>query len=97
MNRPETFREQIDTIFEVDHDSGPTALRLAEVTDQRGGGGMLQFSLFFHGAPDRLLSQGTYAFRHEALGSLSLFIVPIIGSNAERIIYQACFSVPAEP
>jgi uncharacterized protein DUF6916 len=95
MNDPETFREQLDTVFQVDHDSGTIQLRLAEVADEHIGGGMRQFSIFFHGAAERILPQGMYAFHHDALGSLTLFIVPVIGSNAERIVYQACFSGPA--
>jgi hypothetical protein len=96
MNDPETFREQLDTVFQVDHGSGSIPLRLAEVADERIGGGMQQFSLYFHGASDRMLPQGMYAFHHDALGSLTLFIVPVIGSNAERIVYQACFSGPIQ-
>jgi hypothetical protein len=96
MNDPETFREQLDTVFQVDHDSGVIPLRLAEVADERVGGGMQQFSLFFHGPADRILPQGMYSFRHEAMGSRRLFIVPVIGSNAERIVYEACFSGPVQ-
>jgi hypothetical protein len=40
MNAPETFREQLDTVFHVDHESGPIPLRLAEVGDERVGGGI---------------------------------------------------------
>jgi hypothetical protein len=93
MNDPEGFREQLDTIFHVDHASGPIQLRLADVTDEHVARGVRQFSLFFHGPPDRILPQNTYSLRHEALGSLALFIVPVVGSNHERIVYQACFSV----
>jgi hypothetical protein len=96
MNDPETFREQLDTVFQVDHDSGPIPLRLAEVADERVGGGMQQFSLYFHGAADRILQQGMYSFRHDALGSLTLFIAPGIGSDAQRIVDQACFSGPGQ-
>jgi len=92
MNDPDAYREQVDTVFQVEHQAGPVPLRLAEVADQGTGGGFQQFSLFFHGPADRLLPQGTYAMRHDALGTLALFIVPIVGSNAERIIYQAAFS-----
>ena len=91
---PATFRAQIDTVFGVDHDSGPVPLRLAEVADERIGGGFQQFSLFFHGPPDRLLPQGAYSLRHDAFGTLELFIVPVLGSNHERIVYQACLSRP---
>jgi hypothetical protein len=92
---PATYREQLGTIFSVDQ-PGPIGLQLTEVTDELVSRGIRQFSLFFHGPADRILPQGTYAFRHAALGSLMLFIVPVIGSNAERIVYQACFSVPIE-
>src|ERR1700722_380591 len=89
------YREQLGTIFSVDQ-PGPIELQLTEVTDERVSGGIRQFSLFFHGPADRLLPQGTYSFRHAALGSVMLIIVPVIGSNAERIVYQACFNVPIE-
>jgi hypothetical protein len=92
---PATYREQLGTTFSVDQ-PGPVELRLAEVTDERVSSGIRQFSLFFHGPADRILAQGTYTFRHDALGSLMLFVVPVIGSNAERIVYQACFSTPIE-
>ena len=97
LNDPAIFREHVETEFRVQHASGPIPLRLAEVADEHIAGGIHQFSLFFHGPSDRILPQGTYAFRHDALGSLALFIVPVIGSNHERIIYQACFSRPAPP
>ena len=94
MNDPDRFREQVDTIFRVDHDSGPIQLRLVEVADGPAGGGFQRFSLLFHGPADRVLPQGTYDFHHDALGSLMVFIVPVIGSNAERIVYEAVFSRP---
>lgn len=96
MNDPEAFREQLDTIFQVDDASGPTPLRLVNVADDGVARGIRQFSLFFHGPADRVLPQNTYSFHHEALGSLDLFIVPVVGSNRERVVYQACFNVAAE-
>jgi uncharacterized protein DUF6916 len=95
MNDPETFREQLDTIFQLDDPSGPIQLRLVEVADEGVARGIRQFSVFFHGPADRVLPQNTYSFTHEALGSLAFFIVPVVGSNQERIVYQACFSVVA--
>ena len=95
MNDPAKFREQLNTVFRVDHNAGAVPLVLAEVTDSRVSGGFEHFSLFFHGPSDRILAQGTYAMQHDALGTLDLFIVPVMGSNAERIIYQAHFSLPA--
>jgi len=95
MNDPEIFQGQLDSVFMAKHDGGPVGLRLVEVADERVGRGIQQFSLFFHGPAESLLPQGTYAFHHEKLGALELFIVPVIGSNDERIVYQACFSRPA--
>jgi hypothetical protein len=99
MNDPAMFREQLDTIFQLDVEadgSGPIQLRLVNVADDGVASGIRQFSLFFHGPADRVLPQNTYSFRHEALGSLALFIVPVVGSNRERVVYQACFNVAAE-
>jgi hypothetical protein len=94
MNDPDTFREQLDTIFQIE-DAPAIQLRLVDVKDGGAARGIRQFSLFFHGPGDHVLPQNTYALRHEALGSLAIFIVPIVGSTPERILYQACFSVAA--
>ena len=96
MYHPETFQPQLDTIFELDDASG-IQLRLVEVTDEGVAHGIRQFSVFFHGPADRVLPADTYSFRHQALGSIELFITPIVGSNHERIVYQACFSVVVPP
>ena len=92
MNDPAIYRAHVDTVFRVEHPSGTISLRLAEVADERIVGRIQQFSLLFHGPSDRILPQGTYPLAHDVLGGIDLFIVPIVGSNHERIIYQACFS-----
>jgi len=86
------FREQIATSFEVAHPAGAIPLRLADVSDERLAGGFVFFSVFLHGPSDRLLPQATYTMQHPVLGPLDLFIVPVLGSNHERIIYEAAFS-----
>ena len=94
-NDPARFRAQLNTTFLVGLDSATVALRLVDVVEGRVSGGMRQFSLYFHGPADRVLPQDTYVFQHEALGVLALFIVPVVGSDLQRIVYQACFSGPA--
>ena len=90
---PTVYRKHIDTIFVVsDAAASSVRLRLAAVFGERVAGAIRQFSLFFHGPPDRVLSQGTYHLDHDAIGPLSLFLVPVIGSNNERIVYEACFT-----
>jgi hypothetical protein len=90
-----TFRAHLGTTLDVELGTERVPLRLVDVAGERTGGGFVRFSVLFHGPPDRLLAQGSYTFHHQALGSLVLFIVPIVGSDAERIVYEACFSQPA--
>ena len=95
MIEPATFREHVGTVFTVTEESRAVALRLAEVTDEGVSNGMRQFSLFFHGPGQPLLSERIHALAHDTLGTFEIFIVPVVGSNASRAIYQACFSLPA--
>ncbi len=97
MSDPGTFRPYVGTDFIVGAAEAPVPLRLVDVADDGISNGMQQFSLFFHGPPDRRLPDGIHAMAHAALGTLEIFIVPVVGSNADRIIYQACFSAPARP
>jgi hypothetical protein len=46
---------------------------------------------------DRPLAQGNYEFQHGTLGAFPLFIVPLLESNRDRMVYEACFSRPVEP
>lgn len=51
------------------------------------------FSITFRGSsPDILLNQGTFALRHEELGRLELFMVPIGQLPDGNYRYQACFT-----
>jgi hypothetical protein len=95
MVDPEAFQQQLETLFEVHDGPVPIQLRLVEVTDEGIARGVRQFSLFFRGPAERALPQGTYSLQHEALGSLGIFLVPILGSTRDSILYQACFSVSA--
>jgi len=95
VNDPETFRPHIGTDFTVSGGERPVILRLADVNDAGISNGMRQFSLLFHGPGDRQLPDGIHAMTHDALGPLEIFIVPVVGSNAARIVYQACFSAAA--
>lgn len=91
---PAIYRPHIGTDFTIDAGDWRMALTLADVVDDGSVNGMRQFSLLFHGPGNRVLSDGIYAMQHPALGSLDLFIVPIVGTTAALAIYQACFSAP---
>jgi hypothetical protein len=92
------FRAHMSTAFVLDPGDRrePVTLTLVEVTEGRSGGGFHRFSVLFHGPSDRMVGQGLYTIQHQSLGTLELFLVPVIGSNAERMLYEACFSQPIE-
>jgi hypothetical protein len=92
---PDVYRPHVGTTFSIDATPAPVVLRLAAVEDVASAARSLQFSLLFHGSPAQLIQPGTYVLRHDALGPLLLYIAPIVGSNHERIVYQACFNVVA--
>lgn len=89
---PETFQPHVGSDFTIADREPPVVLRLADVIDAGVSDGMQQFSLFFHGPSDQVLRDAIYPLSHPAFGTLELFIVPVVGSNAVRTIYQACFS-----
>lgn len=97
---PSAYQPHVDTAFSIDALPSPVVLTLARVRDGGVTSGLREFSLYFHGAPDRLLPPNTYVLHHGVLGALLLFITPVQGSTRERILYQACFSThvpPADP
>ena len=91
-----TFQPRLDTVFRAATSAGDVPLRLAEVNVGRPIGGFERFSLIFHGPMAPILPQAMYAFQHDALGAIELFIVPVLGSNAARILYEASFTVAAK-
>ena len=90
-----SFQPHLDTVFRVVTSDGYLPLRLAEMTDVRHGR-FDSFSLLFHGPPDPILQQAQHLFQHDALGEFELFIGPVVGSNDERTLYEAVFSVAPE-
>lgn len=85
------FRAQLNTDFRVDADGEPLSLRLAEIVEGRAAAGYEQFSLFFHGPATRTLPQALHHLRHDAIGDLTIFMVPTADSSAETIVYEASF------
>jgi hypothetical protein len=94
---PAVYRPHVNTEFSVDASPEAVPLTLASVEDAGVQSGVRRFSLFFQGAPERLLPPDTYVLRHDVLGPLLLFITPILGSTRQRILYEACFDLQAGP
>jgi len=94
---PAEYGAHTGSEFRATTSGGTITLRLASLSAGRVVDGFEQFSLFFHGPADALLQQGIYILEHDRLGALALFLVPILGSNRERIVYEACFNRPVMP
>jgi hypothetical protein len=55
------------------------------------GGRRTPFSLLFRGPGDPVLPQRIYRLRHDALGAIEIFIVPV-GRDAAGVHYEATFA-----
>lgn len=99
--RLEDFSAHIGTAFRADlGEKGSMELALVEVRDlgtaprppqPEAGGRTRAFAVLFRGAPEPVLPQRIYTLTHVALGSLSLFIVPI-GPDQAGMRYEAIFN-----
>lgn len=86
------FAAQINTPFQVDSGAAePLAIELFEVTDRSDQYETEQFSLLFRGPLTPVLPQGIQALKHDQLGVLKLFLVPL-GPDSHGMRYQAVFN-----
>ena len=95
------FDEHVRTTFQVMAGPGVVLnLELFAVTGppsggqgsrSPGGATFESFALLFEGPADQSLSQQTYRFSHERLGSFDLFIVPVSAERNARQ-YEAIFN-----
>lgn len=91
-----TFEPHVGSAFRLlaeDGESPFTTLALQEVTllKQFPGAPKAPFSLIFEAPAEPALGQQTYWLRHDSLGDLAIFIVPVSGDSQTRR-YQAIFS-----
>ncbi|MGE5477130.1 MAG: DUF6916 family protein [Bacteroidales bacterium] len=94
--RLEHFSGRIGEAFLVPLPDRVETLVLDEAEARKTGNAALTmrpgFSIIFRGSsPDLLLNQGIFALRHEELGRLELFMVPIGQLPDGNFRYQACF------
>ncbi|MGR8935950.1 MAG: DUF6916 family protein [Gammaproteobacteria bacterium] len=90
----ESWATYLNSSFQVDIE-GEHAL-LMQLQSVSGYGRPLDgkreaYSLLFRGPLQPLLPQRIYAIRHEQLGQLEIFLVPI-GPDAEGMRYEAVFT-----
>lgn len=88
-----TFRPLVGDRFTVEG-AMPAALELVLESATAAGewpGGRDPFSLIFVGPDEPLLPQAIYELRHESLGVLQIFVVPV-ARDAVGVRYQAIFT-----
>jgi hypothetical protein len=91
---PESFDEHVDTEFRLPTPSGEE-LRIKLVSVDRLGdapeGHRAPFSLAFTGDENVLIPQQTHSLRHDGMGDLDIFLVPL-GPADGVMRYEAIFA-----
>jgi hypothetical protein len=88
----QTFAEQLNTKFMIE--SGPSdaeEMELIEATEKPSPARQEQFSLVFRAPSHTVPNQGQYTMKHEKLGVLELFLVPV-GKDDKGLYYEAFFN-----
>ncbi|MCX7554483.1 hypothetical protein OS175_11365 [Marinicella sp. S1101] len=62
-----------------------------EITEVNQSAANDQFSVIFSQANPQIQPQGVYRVKHEALGTLDIFMVPVSGDD-EAVNYEAVFT-----
>jgi hypothetical protein len=90
-----TFSPLVGDVFRLRFDNAPSIdLELTSVEEYGSNPGAdrpAPFSLFFLGPQEPLLPQRIYAFEHDDLGALEIFIVPI-AQDESGTRYEAVFN-----
>ena len=91
----ESFSTHLNSTFALGVGESTVDLTLTQVQKLpfRPFQGMMRepFSLIFRSGMPVVLPQRAYPLKHEAMGKLDIFIVPI-GRDAQGIVYQAVFN-----
>lgn len=91
----EDFKDKVGQSFALAEQNGPAiSFTLAEAQPLRSPtlpGVRPPFSLIFVAQHPIILPQRLYRMEHEALGAVSIFLVPV-GKDARGISYQAVFN-----
>lgn len=87
-----TFRDNLNTEFSIRiNDADAVELELIECNDLGSTPKHEQFSILFRGPLQPFLQQMIYELRHEELGDVSIFLVPV-RKDSEFVYYEAVFN-----
>ena len=91
----ESFSPHLNSTFALGVGESTVELTLTQATKQPVNPfpGMMRepFSLIFRSGTPVVMQQRIYPFKHEAMGKLDIFIVPI-GRDPHGVVYQAIFN-----
>lgn len=90
--KPNMLAEHVGTEFEVLGDpSRIFPLTLSNIVEHVKTEHQEAFSLFFHGPLDPFLPQGIHKLKHNKLGDLEIFLVPV-ARDQDGFQYEAAFN-----
>jgi hypothetical protein len=81
------FEAEVSTAFHVVGADGVN-LQLSEVRGGRSSADLEQFSAYFRSDPGVVFAQGAYLLRHDALGDVEIFLVPI-DRDGDSLVLEA--------
>lgn len=84
--------EQLNTTFTLLDSAQSLELKLVEITAPTVTTNQTYFSLYFLGAKEFMLPQGTYRLRHEKFGETMFFLVPT-ALDDEGFKYESVFNL----
>ena len=88
----EDFVPQLNTKFRVQLDeTNAVDLVLTEVGELKTSDRQVQFSIVFRGPLEFFLGQGLREFKHDEMGDVALFVVPI-KQDDEGFYYESVFN-----
>jgi hypothetical protein len=86
------FEQNLNTKFWLrDGAAQPYAMDLIELADGHSTPRQEQFSLLFRGDPNYVFPQQLFPLKHDAIGDLDLFLVPV-GRDETGTFYEAVFN-----
>ncbi|SHH24616.1 DUF6916 family protein [Desulfosporosinus lacus] len=91
-NSLSAFQTVTGSKFEVILASGNVPLVLSKIIDHGSTSAHEQFSLILLGPGTQFLPQQIYSLRHESLGELELFLVPVGRESAGSYQYEIVFN-----
>lgn len=93
----DSFKPHVGTGFVLDHPEAQETFTLVAATELPSHDHPMKkrdpFSLFFHGSrTDIQFNQQILPLKHEAMGEIHIFVVPIARNDDGTIRYQAVFN-----